>query len=181
MEKTLTGAQAAALIGMVKHFADAPGVSKRMGLTGKGQKEKFKLVSTEGMRPEFFTLDIFRSEKKFAKITFHHGYGEPGVVPLFRLDIGGGHTNPRNITENVPSQFARHRGERFDASHLHVYVEGFGLQWAIPLSESEFRDFADIEGFESNLQALTDKVRSFINLRDKLFYDQMLDYGKAPE
>lgn len=53
------------------------------------------------------------------------------VVVLVRLDLGGApHRNPDDEEVPVP--------------HLHVYREGYGDKWAVPVPVSAFRDLSDI-------------------------------------
>lgn len=53
------------------------------------------------------------------------------VVVLIRLDLGGStHRNPD--------------GQEIPCSHLHIYREGFGDKWAIPVPVQQFRNIPDL-------------------------------------
>lgn len=74
---------------------------------------------------EMFMLDITRSQIKLIKGTYQNR--ARGVVILARLDFGGApHRNPDDQEVECP--------------HLHVYREGFGDRWAMPLPAERFTD-----------------------------------------
>ncbi len=74
-------------------------------------------VVSENQR-EHFLLDLRRSRIDLLKGTFQKRARQ--VVALVRLDFGGApHRNPDDV--EIPSP------------HLHVYREGFGDKWAMPL------------------------------------------------
>lgn len=87
---------------------------------------------------EFF-MDIKQSAKNKIKLTLHIQSDDLNI-PLLRIDYGGTHKNPEESDWFVPSEFERFTGKAFDVStpHIHYYVEGYGLKWAIPLSIDDF-------------------------------------------
>lgn len=92
----------------------------------KQDKLRVPLQSIDGR--EAFTLDLWRSGKIQLERT-HQLRGRRSIC-LVRLDLAGApHTNPDK--------------ERVACPHLHVYKEGFGLQWAKPIDPTEFRDPGD--------------------------------------
>jgi hypothetical protein len=77
---------------------------------------------------ELFFLDITRSQIKLTKGTYQNR--ARGVVILARLDFGGApHRNPDD--------------EEMACPHLHVYREGYGDRWAVPLPPGRFTDASD--------------------------------------
>jgi hypothetical protein len=77
---------------------------------------------------ELFFLDITRSQIKLTKGTYQNR--ARGVVILARLDFGGApHRNPDD--------------EEVACPHLHVYREGYGDRWAVPLPPGLFTDASD--------------------------------------
>ena len=79
-------------------------------------------------RRENFLLDVRRGRIDLAKGTYQNRGRQ--VVVLVRLDFGGApHRNPD--------------GEEIDSPHLHLYREGFGDKWAIPVPGDVFGDVTD--------------------------------------
>ena len=80
---------------------------------------------------EKFILDVNRKGKiKLTKCTYQERYAV--VEILLRLDVDGPpHQNPD--------------GEEMPSPHLHVYREGYGVKWAIPVP-GEFTDTSDLVG-----------------------------------
>lgn len=72
---------------------------------------------------EAFSLDINRK-----RISLKTGYQARGrqVVVLARLDFAAPHRNPDGTEVGVP--------------HLHLYREGYGDRWAVPLPEGLLGD-----------------------------------------
>ncbi len=69
------------------------------------------------------------------------------VVVLARIDFGGQpHRNPDD--------------QEIDSPHLHLYKEGFGDKWAMPLPEEHFNNPEDF------VQLLNDFMR-FCNIKTK--------------
>ncbi len=85
------------------------------------------LSSTD--KRESFLLDIGRSRIDLLKGNYQNRARQ--VVILVRLDFGGSpHRNPD--------------GEEIPSPHLHVYREGFGDKWAIPVPIEIFPDINDL-------------------------------------
>ncbi len=77
---------------------------------------------------ESFLLDVSRGKIDLSKGT--HQNRALQIVILVRLDFGGRpHRNPDN--QEIP------------APHLHVYREGFGDKWAVPLPAAHFPNIND--------------------------------------
>ncbi len=77
---------------------------------------------------ENFLLDIGRGRINLAKVKYQNRARQ--VVVLVRLDIEGSpHRNPD--------------GQEVPPPHLHVYREGYGDKWAIPVPVGHFSDIAD--------------------------------------
>lgn len=119
----LTQAEADALIGMEKHRASEDRSDFPMG----GQSLVLPLQSAD--KREHFLLDLSRGRIDLLKVKMQSRGRQ--VVVLVRLDLGGSaHRNPDD--EEIP------------APHLHVYREGFGDKWAVPLPSDRFRDVGDV-------------------------------------
>ena len=87
---------------------------------------RIQLESTD--KKETFFLDVTRSQVKLGKGTYQNR--ARGVVILARLDFGGApHRNPDD--------------EEISCPHLHVYREGYGDRWAIPLPADRFTHLND--------------------------------------
>lgn len=84
------------------------------------------LVSTD--RRESFLLDLRRARIDLAKCTYQNRGRQ--VVILARLDLGGApHRNPD--------------GQEIASPHLHLYREGFGDKWAVPVPSDHFSSLGD--------------------------------------
>ncbi len=80
-------------------------------------------------RRENFLLDISRSRIDLLKGTYQTRGKQ--VVVLVRLDFGGSpHRNPDDAEVDCP--------------HLHIYREGFGDKWAIPIPKEKFGSTDDL-------------------------------------
>jgi hypothetical protein len=91
-----------------------------------GKSISIPLVSSD--RREQFVLDLTRGRINLAKGTYQNRARQ--IVILVRLDFGGApHRNPDGV--EVPSP------------NLHLYREGFGDRWAMPLSVSIFPNVED--------------------------------------
>jgi hypothetical protein len=111
-EINLTQAEADALLAMEKHRID----DNRWDFPDPGESIHIPLISANGR--ENFHLDIRRGKIDLSKGTYQNRSRQ--IVILARLDFGGPpHRNPDDI--EVPSP------------HIHVYKEGYGDKWAIPL------------------------------------------------
>lgn len=121
-EINLTQAEADALLAMAKQRAD----EKRYDIPARGQWLSVALQSTDGR--EKFLLDLSRGRIHLRKFTMQQRARQ--VVILARLDLAGApHRNPD--------------GEEIPTPHLHIYREGFGAKWAIPLPAAHFSPGAD--------------------------------------
>jgi hypothetical protein len=119
----LTQAEADALIAMEKHRANEERADFPMG----GQSVVVPLQSAD--RREQFLLDLSRGRIDLLKVKMQNRGRQ--VVVLVRLDLGGApHRNPDDEEIPVP--------------HLHVYREGYGDKWAVPVSADRFSDLADV-------------------------------------
>lgn len=119
----LTQAEADALIAMSKWFVDRGPLPFPL----PGEMQKWEVFS-EGRR-ESFLVDVNRKGKiKLTKCTYQGRYRV--VEILLRLDVDGPpHENPDGTEVPTP--------------HLHVYREGFGDKWAMPLP-IQFTDTSDL-------------------------------------
>jgi hypothetical protein len=121
-EITLTQADAEALLAIEKRRTD----DTVYDYPGLGGALRIPLESHD--KRELFVLDVSRSQIKLTKGTYQNR--ARSVVILARLDFGGApHRNPDDQEIQCP--------------HLHVYREGFGDRWAIPLPTARFTDTSD--------------------------------------
>jgi len=119
----LTQAEAEALIAMEKHRLD----DARWDYPSLGGSINIPLVSTD--KREDFLLDISRGKIDLLKGTYQNRSRQ--IVVLVRLDFGGRpHRNPDD--EEIPSP------------HLHIYREGYGDKWAVPVPADRFPDMNDL-------------------------------------
>jgi hypothetical protein len=120
----LTQSEADALIEMEKHSVD----NGLVDLPDLGGVISVPLVSANPKHREKFLLDISRGRIDLIKGT-HQMRGRQ-VIALVRLDFGGQpHRNPD--------------GEEVGSPHLHIYREGFGDKWAVPVPEDRFQNLVD--------------------------------------
>ena len=113
----LTQAEADALITMEKRRID----DTEWSYPDLGGNVTVPLVSTDRREP--FLLDLRRGRIDLGKGTYQNRGRQ--IVVLARLDFGGApHRNPD--------------GEEIGSPHLHLYREGFGDRWAIPVPEDHF-------------------------------------------
>lgn len=119
----LTQAEAGALILMEKHRMD----DTRWDYPGLGGSISIPLVSWN--KRENFRLDVSRGHIDLLKGTYQNRARE--IIVLVRLDFGGPpHRNPDG--EDVP------------CPHWHLYREGFGDKWALPVPSDKFPNPADL-------------------------------------
>lgn len=119
----LTQDQADALLAMPKISATAdsydfptPGVKHSIPLVSENEREQFM-------------LDLYRGRIEMQKVTYQNRGRQ--VVILARVDLNGSsHRNPD--------------GEELECPHLHVYREGFGDKWAVPLPPDRFTSPDDL-------------------------------------
>ena len=122
-DMNLTQAEADALIAMEKHRVNEDRNDFPMG----GQSLVLPLQSAD--RREQFLLDLSRGRIDLLKVKMQNRGRQ--VVVLVRLDLGGApHRNPD--------------GGEISAPHLHVYREGYGDKWAIPVPTDRFRATGDL-------------------------------------
>lgn len=122
-EINLTQEEANVLIAMEKHRAN----EDRSDFPMRGQSLTLPLQSAD--RREQFLLDLSRARIDLQKVKMQNRGRQ--VVVLVRLDLGGApHRNPD--------------GEEISVPHLHLYREGFGDKWAMPLPLDQFRNAADV-------------------------------------
>jgi len=119
----LTQAEAEALIAMEKHRLD----DARWDYPGLGGSISIPLFSID--KREDFLLDISRGKIDLLKGKYQNRSRQ--VVVLVRLDFGGQpHRNPD--------------GEEILSPHLHIYREGYGDKWAVPVPADTFPDMNDL-------------------------------------
>ena len=119
---TLTQPEADALIALAKHRVDATA----WDYPDLGGGVSVPLVSADGR--EQFLLDIRRGRIDLAKGTYQNR-GRQAIV-LVRLDFGGApHQNPD--------------GKDVESPHLHLYREGYGDKWAVPVPSESFGNMTD--------------------------------------
>lgn len=119
----LTQAEADALIAMEKHRVN----EQLSDFPAGGEAIVLPLQSAD--QREQFLLDLSRGRIDLRKVKMQNRGRQ--VVVLVRLDLGGApHRNPDDEEIPVP--------------HLHIYREGYGDKWAVPVPEDRFGDLADI-------------------------------------
>lgn len=118
------------------------------------QKHKFMLEITSGLK--------FHGKASIHSLELKHREG------LIRLDFKGRHTNPDNIDENVPKELIKYKSKVFnlDEPHLHVYVKGYGIRWAIPIQETQFKDC--VFSKKDDLGYILSKFAKELNISDEL-------------
>ena len=118
----LTQAEADALIAMEKHRVN----EDRSDFPMDGQSLVLPLQSSD--KREQFLLDLSRGRIDLLKVKMQNRGRQ--VVVLVRLDLGGApHRNPDD--------------EEMSAPHLHVYREGYGDKWAVPVPVGRFSNIRD--------------------------------------
>lgn len=122
-DSNLTQAEADALIAMEKHRATEEHSDFPMG----GQSLALPLQSPD--KREQFLLDVSRGRIDLLKVKMQTRGRQ--VVVLIRLDLGGApHRNPD--------------GEEVPVPHMHVYREGYGHKWAMPVPADSFTTGSDL-------------------------------------
>src|SRR5580693_6557569 len=118
-EINLTQEEANILIVMEKRRAN----HDRSDFPMRGQSLTLPRLSAD--KREEFLLDLSRARIDLQKVKMQNRGRQ--VVVLVRLDLGGApHRNPDD--------------EEILAPHMHLYREGFGDKWAIPLPAHRFRN-----------------------------------------
>jgi len=123
MSVEITDSEAQALLQMEKHYLE----NVSYVFTGLGEAFRIPLFSSD--RREEFVLDITRGRVAIKKTTLQNRARK--TVVLARLDLGGSpHRNPD--------------GEEIACPHMHIYREGYGDKWAVPLPKV-FTNSSDIQ------------------------------------
>lgn len=122
-DMNITQAEADALIAMPKvRTSDGP-----WNYPSLGGLISIPLVSPD--KRENFLLDIRKGRINLSKGTYQNRSRQ--VIVLVRIDFGGSvHRNPDGAEVQCP--------------HLHLYREGYGHKWAMPLPADLFPDAADV-------------------------------------
>ena len=121
-DTSLTQLEADALLALKKRRVDGT----QWNYPDFGGRITVPLISTD--RRESFLLDLRRARIDLAKGTYQNRGRQ--VVILARLDFGAApHRNPD--------------GEEVASPHLHLYREGFGDKWAIPVPSDLFANLND--------------------------------------
>lgn len=116
-------------------------------------------------------LEITESAKRRYKISLHFQENNSNTG-LLRVDFGGRHRNPSEITSNVPVLLQSFVDQWLDTPHIHFNVEGFPtLVWALPLTA--YPEFVTKEINSSNdfKQAILN-FASEINLVNTLTFEE---------
>ncbi|MCM1490391.1 MAG: hypothetical protein NC095_06155 [Muribaculum sp.] len=177
-KEVLTTAEAKRLLELEKEIDIENSDSTRLRSEDLFVGKRYTLLSVNGIKQEKFYLSIKRSAKKIAKISFHHFHGDTSKC-LFRIDFAGTHKNPEVASAAVPDNFAAHAGEVILESHVHYYLEGEDENWALPIGETEFRDFSQISNLEDSIQDIINKVNEHIHLTTRIIYDKSIPYDGA--
>ena len=123
VEINLSQSEADALIAMEKIRVD----EQSFDYPSFGGRVSVPLISRD--KREKFVLDISKGRITLLKGTYQNRARQ--VVILVRLDFGGQpHRNPD--------------GEEMSSPHLHIFKEGYGDKWAIPLPEDKFPNTSDM-------------------------------------
>lgn len=106
-------------------------------VAGGFPRRDWRLISESG---EQFVVSLKSSDKRALKLSMHHGTAKARHVGLLRVDYSGKHSNPDVDLRDVPEMFHPFAGEIFgyDSPHIHLYVAGYDMRWAIPLALHEF-------------------------------------------
>ena len=122
MDLVLTQAEADALIAMPKYRFD----DQQWEYPGLGGSVSVLLIGEN--KRENFVLDVTRGRIDLSKGTYQNRARQTMI--LVRIDFGGApHRNPD--------------GEEIPSPHLHVYREGYGDKWAVPVPAEKFPNIED--------------------------------------
>lgn len=120
---SLLQSDADALIAMEKYRID----DQRWTYPQFGGAIQIPLISKN--KREKFSLDISRGRIDLLKGTYQNRTRQ--VIILVRLDFGGApHQNPD--------------GQEISSPHLHIYREGYGDKWAMPVPTEIFPSMEDL-------------------------------------
>lgn len=98
-----------------------------MGIPKAGNSISIPLFSSD--KKENFLLDIHKGRIDLKKGKYQNRARK--TTTLVRLDFGGGsHRNPD--------------GQEIPCPHLHLYREGYGDKWAMPVPRNEFQNLEDL-------------------------------------
>lgn len=136
-DSDLSQAEADALLAMEKKRTD----ETTWLFPGQGESLLIPLVSVTGH--EEFQLDVERGRIKLVRRKYQTRTRK--VYVLARLDYEGPpHRNPELMEgASVPAGLVEYAGAELGATHLHVYVEGWGDRWAVPPDMPSFADPRD--------------------------------------
>jgi len=94
-------------------------------------------MKNEADKNSLFHLYITISGMVFGKVTLFHRESTRNIE-LLRIDYTDGqHKNPP-FANGVPPFLEAYGNAILKGNHIHIYVTGYGLSWAIPLDESDF-------------------------------------------
>ena len=162
MSDELTNEQAAQLL-MIPKWVVGGGaramarVSEQTIPAGGGfSRRDLSLLSEDGGNR--FILSMKSSDKQTLKLSVHHGVNPGNHVGLLRVDYSGKHFNPDVALDDVPARFHQFAGMFFGYGdpHIHHYVAGYAMKWAVPLSSDEF----PVKKIE-NAGQIPDAIRAF--------------------
>jgi len=121
-----------------------------------GDKLIIPLISID--KKEEFLFDMSRSFINLKKITYQNRARK--ILILRRLDIEGStHKNPES--ENIPLDILKpYNGSEIPCPHLHIYIEGYDVKWAIPAN-----DILNLD--DNNLYSNTDIFLDYCNVIQK--------------
>ena len=122
-ETNLTQDEADALLAMEKHRVN----DDVSDFPSDGESVVLPLQSPD--RREQFLLDLSRGRIDLRKVKMQTRARQ--IVVLVRLDLGGAPHRNRD-------------GEEIPVPHLHVYREGYGDKWAVPVPADRFGNLADV-------------------------------------
>lgn len=117
-----------------------------------------------------FKVDLTQHKQIALKLSCHHRDGSN--FGLIRIDYNGPrHSNPEIITTDVPQILHKYAGYEIPPreSHIHIYVEGMKLDWAMPLKDfskltEEEKDSISVEQVDiNNHTEKVNAVKSFAN------------------
>jgi hypothetical protein len=137
-EINLTQSEADALIAIEKRRVN----DDRWNYPSLGGAISISLISAD--KRENFHLDIRKGRIDLLKGTYQNRARQ--IIVLVRMDFGGQpHRNPD--------------GKEIPSPHLHIYKEGFGDKWALPVTTDKFPNV-------SNLWKLLNDFMEFCNIKE---------------
>ncbi|MCH7701303.1 MAG: hypothetical protein IID37_06415 [Planctomycetes bacterium] len=106
-----------------------------------GDARTFEAESLDG-RDKFLIDANRRGRIRLAKCTYQERHSV--VIVLARLDVGGpDHDNPRVDTVPLPN-FRQYNGAAIPCPHLHIYIVGWDIKWAVPAPVDAFPRMSDL-------------------------------------